>query len=88
MTKIKHISVFALLSILLLAAPKASFAGCWPHKSWCNYCCYCGKQCNCGYSSTPLDGGLSLLLVAGAAYGGKRYARMRKDKKQNEQQEK
>jgi hypothetical protein len=68
---------------ILLVAPKLSFALCYPHQSWCNYCCYCNKACNCGYSqsSTPIDGGLSLLLVAGVAYGGKRYAKMKKEQK-------
>lgn len=68
---------------ILLVAPKLSFAGCAPHQSWCKYCCFCNKACNCGYSqsSTPIDGGLSILLVAGVAYGGKRYAKMKKEQK-------
>lgn len=82
----KHLSIICkvtFITLFLFAAPKLSFAGCYPHKSWCNYCCYCNKACNCGYtqSTTPLDGGLSLLLAAGAAYGGRRYSKMKKEQK-------
>ncbi len=74
---ILFVSLFALV-------PKLSSAYCYPHKSWCNYCCYCNKACNCGYtqSTTPIDGGLSFLLAAGVAYGGRRYAKMKKEQKE------
>lgn len=73
---------FLVLAIFMIA-PNLSFAG---HRSWCRV--YQGGSCNCGYSSStsvPLDGGLSLLLVAGAAYGGKRYSRMKKQQKEQKE---
>lgn len=35
------------------------------------------------FPDVPLDGGLSLLLAAGAAYGGKKVYNYRKSKNQN-----
>jgi len=58
-----------LLSGALLLLPLISQA----HTYWCN--CYCGGTCNCGGGgyAAPLDGGISLLAVAGIGYGIRKY---------------
>ncbi len=57
--------LFAL--IITLSLPLAASAG-WGH--WDNY--------KPPTNNAPLDGGLSLLLAAGAGYGIKRYAQSKK----------
>ncbi|MEZ5016255.1 MAG: hypothetical protein R2800_04330 [Flavipsychrobacter sp.] len=84
LSKVTFILVF-----MLLAMPKTSNAtwgwggsscGCGYHShTW--YCWYYGCNHNCGGNDVPLDGGLSLLAVAGAGLGIKKAVAKRKSKK-------
>lgn len=69
MKKLLFASKILLSGAILTALPLISHA----HTSWCN--CYCGGSCNCGGGgyAAPLDGGISLLAVAGIGYGIRKY---------------
>lgn len=84
----KQLSKVSIITVIILLAFNniaEAGGGCWcgRHRhSW--YCWYYGCHHNCGGNDVPLDGGLSLLAVAGAGLGIKKVMANRKSKKNTE----